>query len=285
MKSYLERYIEISNKFRKNRKNRDSIFELYELKEELEQFKDRQAKELLVHIYDLLEFYKDAYELLLQIGDASDKKILMRLGTLKLAAEKYGNHFAIPKPTLAKNTDKVIASLPTFRYHPDPIKTGAFTVSKVGEKCDCCGKMTNLVYTMPFYSVEDVNCLCPSCIASGKAAERFDGSFQDEMSIDEGVDDPERLEELIYRTPGYNSWQQERWRTHCGDFCAFVGYVGKKEIEEMGILEEILDDDIWFEISDEPRKLVNIMEKDGAIQGNLFQCLHCGRYLIWVDFD
>ena len=34
-------------------------------------------------VYDLLDFKKDAYELLCQIGNRSDKKTLKRLGTLK----------------------------------------------------------------------------------------------------------------------------------------------------------------------------------------------------------
>ena len=31
----------------------------------------------------------------------------------------------------------------------------------------------------------------------------------------QGVDDPEKLDELIHRTPGYSGWQQEYWRAHC----------------------------------------------------------------------
>lgn len=194
------------------------------------------------------------------------------------------------KPNIVDNhmenkASKEEEDLPTFRYHPKPLQTGAFTVCEDGEKCDCCGKTTKFVYTNPFYAEEEVDCLCPACIASGKAAKKFDGYFQDPESLDEGVADASKLAELTQCTPGYNSWQQERWRVHCGDFCAFVGYVGKKEIEEMGILEELLADDIWFEISDDPRELIDVLEKDGRVQGNLFQCLHCGRYLIWVDFD
>ena len=28
--------------------------------------------------------------------------------------------------------------LPTFRYHPNPLETGAFEESKEGVVCDCC---------------------------------------------------------------------------------------------------------------------------------------------------
>ena len=91
--------------------------------------------------------------------------------------------------------------LPAFRYHPDPLDTGAFKESGEGVVCDCCGKITRLFYTAPFFSVEDIDYLCPECIADGKAARKYDGSFHDDYSVDDGVDDPERLDELIHRTP------------------------------------------------------------------------------------
>ena len=55
-----------------------------------------RAKEVLVDVYDLLDFKKDAYELLCQIGNRSDKKTLKRLGILKDYAENWGNHYALP---------------------------------------------------------------------------------------------------------------------------------------------------------------------------------------------
>ena len=46
-----------------------------------------------------------------------------------------------------------------------------------------------------------------------------------DFSVDDGVDDPEKLYELIHRTPSYSGWQQEYWRAHCGDYCAFLANV------------------------------------------------------------
>ena len=40
----------------------------------------------------------------------------------------------------------------------------------------------------------------------------------------------EKLDELIHRTPGYSGWQQEYWRAHCGDYCAYLGHVGAREL-------------------------------------------------------
>ena len=50
--------------------------------------------------------------------------------------------------------------LPFFKYHPNPLKTGTFETDKT-VVCDCCGKETDVYYSGPFYSVEDVEYLCP----------------------------------------------------------------------------------------------------------------------------
>ena len=172
--------------------------------------------------------------------------------------------------------------LPAFRYHPNPLETGAFEESADGVVCDCCGKTTHIFYTAPFYAVEDIAYLCPECIANGEAARKYDGSFQDDFSVDDGVDDPEKLDELIHRTPGYSGWQQEYWRAHCGDYCAFWGYVGARELRALGVLEEVLDDPMWDE---EQKGMIRESVNGGHLQCYLFQCLHCGKHLVWMDFD
>ena len=101
--------------------------------------------------------------------------------------------------------------------------------------------------------MEDIEYLCPECIASGEAARKYDGSFQDDCSVDDGVDDLEKLDELIHRTPGYCGWQQEYWRAHCSDYCAYLGYVGVRELRALGVLEEVLDNSMW----DEEKKEMN----------------------------
>ena len=106
MNEYLKQYIELQKQFRETEGDPDSIRALYAFKEELEQSEDRQAKAVLVDVYDLLDFKKDAYELLCQIGDRSDKKALKRLGVLKDYAENWGNHYAIPRPKTPEEKQK-----------------------------------------------------------------------------------------------------------------------------------------------------------------------------------
>lgn len=92
------------------------------------------------------------------------------------------------------------ADLPFFKYHPDPFATGTFCRMDEPVFCPCCGQETSIIYAGPFYSKDEVNCLCPHCIASGAAAEKYSGEFQDSESTDE-VDSPNKLDELVHRPP------------------------------------------------------------------------------------
>ena len=106
MTEYQKTYIELKKQFVATNEGPDNVRALYTFKEELEQSEDQQAKEVLVDVYDLLDFKKDAYELLCQIGNRSDKKTLKRLGTLKDYAENWGNHYALPKPKTPEEKQK-----------------------------------------------------------------------------------------------------------------------------------------------------------------------------------
>lgn len=188
--------------------------------------------------------------------------------------------------------------LPTFKYHPQPMETGAFKQDKT-VTCDCCEQPTPVYYTNPFYSIDDIDHLCPWCIADGKAAEKYAGSFQDDASI-EGVEaqydekgdyegallpcSEDALREVTERTPGYCGWQQEHWLAHCGDLCAFIGYVGWNEIKDrLDTFAHLAEDCEAFGLpyEDLPKYLYN----EGDCQGYLFRCLKCGKLRLWADFS
>lgn len=174
--------------------------------------------------------------------------------------------------------------LPKFKYHPNCLENNVF--KKVEENkevlCMCCGKPSEYYYGTTMYAKENVDCLCPACIADGSAADKFAGSFiQDAEEI---VQDEEKTKELFERTPGLITWQGENWLTCCDDYCAFISYVGIKELEEMGIAEEVLADyekQDAYDVNDVKKYLV----KNGSMNGYLFQCLHCGKYRLGVDAD
>ncbi|SPT70510.1 CbrC family protein [Anaerobiospirillum thomasii] len=287
MNEFIRQYIELKKQFKETKGSTDTVIALYAFKEKLEQSTDKEAREVLVDVYDLLDFKKNAYELLCQIGNRSDKKTLKRLGTLKDYAQRWGNHYALPKPKTPKeklDERQRLAELdlPAFKYHPNPLETGAFEQSADGVVCNCCCKITHIFYTVPFYAVEDIDYLCPLCIASGKAADKYKGSFQDDCFVDDGVEDPARLDELIHKTPGYCGWQQEYWRAHCGDYCAYLGCVGARELRALGVLDEVLDDPLW---NDEQKAMIEQSVKGGHLQCYLFECLHCKKHLVYMDCD
>jgi len=181
--------------------------------------------------------------------------------------------------------------LPVFKYHPNPIETGAFKVGET-EECDCCGQTTDICYTSPFYSAEEINVLCPFCIANGEAAEKFDGEFQDYLGI-EGVSpnpaepstfkNAEAIEEVTKRTPGYRGWQQEVWLKHCDDLCAFVGYIGWDELQQLGLTDEIESDLAENSEIGTIEHVQKYCRNGGDLQGYLFQCLHCKKHRLYMD--
>ena len=174
----------------------------------------------------------------------------------------------------------ISADLPFFRYHPEPFVTGAFRELDEPVICSCCGLSTRIIYDGPFYSESDVSRLCPRCIFSGAASEKYDGEFQDSRSCD-GVDDADKLDELVHRTPGYCGRQQEYWRAHCDDFCAYLGVVGYLDLDAMGLLDEVRETlpDCW------DKDVLFDLTKSGHTVGHLFRCLHCGRHLLHIDCD
>jgi uncharacterized protein CbrC (UPF0167 family) len=172
--------------------------------------------------------------------------------------------------------------IPSFKYNPDPFKVGVFQKEK--STCPVCGKETDVVYCGPFFSTEDVENICPSCIKDGTAATKFNGEFQDSASC-EYVDSEEFLDELVHRTPGYCGWQQEVWLSHCSDFCQIVGVVGWNEIAhfENELRDEI--DRITKEFNMTKDDLKKALIAGGSLQGYLFKCIKCGKMRLHVDCD
>jgi uncharacterized protein len=179
-------------------------------------------------------------------------------------------------------TDYNKQNLPAFRYHPDPVGNGV--IVQESTKCPACGKKRPYQYVGPFYSEEEIEGICPWCIADGSAAEKFDAEFQDAASC-EPVSDPDRLLELTTRTPGYSGWQQEVWLSHCDDFCAFIGCVGWPEIET--VADDLKDDieEIQRQMQMTPEQFQDSLVNGGSHQGYLFRCLHCGKHRLTTDCD
>ena len=258
---------------------------LYEFKDELEKYAEKEAKLVLVDVYELLGLKKSACELLGKICNPKDRKQLKKLGYLKQYGAD-GDVGAIKPSKTASETarsNEKSKDLPRFRYHPDPFKTGVFKEG-VSVICECCEQATDVYYCGSIYCVADVNYLCPHCIASGAAAAKFDASFiQDADPLPPGAADAKsKTEELFKRTPGYFSWQVEHWLTCCDDYCEFLGDVGTKELEEMGIANEVF---AQYALHGEfaAEDVQGYLVAGGDMAGYLFRCSRCGKYKIHVD--
>lgn len=171
-----------------------------------------------------------------------------------------------------------------FKYHPNVWKQNVFSHKKDNKRsiCQCCENETEY-FIENMYSIEDVNCICPDCVANGKAAEKFDGDFIQDAEC-EKVSDKKKINELFKRTPGYISYQGEHWLACCDDFCAYIGEVGIKDLKEMGIAETLISE---YEENNPDDYYEDCMEYlgNGIMQGYLFRCLHCNKYHLWVDAD
>lgn len=213
------------------------------------------------------------------------KKQLKKLGYLKQYAQN-GDAGAIKRPKTASEAARQsikLKSLPHFRYRPDPFKTGVFK-DDASVVCECCEQATDLYYCGSVYSVEDVNYLCPHCIANGAALAKFDASFiQDADPLPPSTSDAQaKTKELFQRTPGYFSWQGEHWLTCCDDYCEFLGDVGTKELQDLGIAEEVfVDYDLRGEFAVEDAR--DYLVAGGNMAGYLFRCIRYGKYKIYVD--
>lgn len=272
---YRQRYIDAMKM-----PERKKIAELYSLADELEAIeKTEEEYRILSDVFIHLEYYSKAYNYFSKVAKSDDVKDAKKMYYIKDHLEMYADRNASRRPRKVK---ACVVEMPDFKYCSKPLEAGLFEKTEIPERCDCCGKGTNLIYSGPFYSEEDVDVLCPQCIASGKAAKKFHGEFVDSALALLLPDIPKaNVTELCKKTPCYRGWQQEYWPAHCGDFCEFIAYVGWKEIVEMGLENSVEFATEVEGYSEHKEYIVN----GGSCQGYLFRCLNCKKYILHVDCD
>ena len=126
-------------------------------------------------------------------GNRSDKKTLKRLGTLKDYAENWGNHYALPRPKTPEEKQKEKERQASWACPPSgitqtPLETGAFEESADGVVCDCCGKTTPYFLYSPLLRCGGYCISVPRVHRQRRSSPEYDGSFQDDFSLDDGVD-------------------------------------------------------------------------------------------------
>jgi uncharacterized protein len=176
-------------------------------------------------------------------------------------------------------------TLPTFRYHPDPVASGS--VVRSDATCECCGDRRGYLYAGPVYSEAALESgLCPWCIADGSAHRRYEATFVDTEAFAESTPGAV-IDEISQRTPGYSAWQAERWPECCGDATAFLGPMGIKEIREgHRELEGSLLNHIIYEMGisgGAATRLLGSLQRDQGPTVYLFRCLECDTHHFHVD--
>jgi uncharacterized protein CbrC (UPF0167 family) len=178
-------------------------------------------------------------------------------------------------------------TLPVFRYHPDPLATGAIK-SEPDRPCLGCNRIRGYLYMGPVHVEKNFileEHLCPWCIADGTAAKRFGARFNDTGSTD-GITDQVR-EEVESRTPGYSAWQEEQWLACCGDAAAFLGLAGAVELKRdfpdaIPAVKTYLRDEYSLS-KDEMEEFFSALSKEDMPTAYIFRCLHCRKFLAYVD--
>lgn len=174
--------------------------------------------------------------------------------------------------------------LPYFKYHPEPLRTGQIVKSDC--ECVCCGKARGYIYIGPVYAVEDYDeSICPWCIADGSAASKLDASFADSVPLLQAGVSKEIAEEVNLRTPGYTSWQQENWLSHCGDACEFHGDATIEDVKNASSVtkqkwkkEYNQDEEGW-------NWATNGYKPGSDSAFYKFKCRHCGIILLGWDLS
>jgi uncharacterized protein CbrC (UPF0167 family) len=176
-------------------------------------------------------------------------------------------------------------ALPTFRYHPDPLRSGSIVASD--KPCRCCGTARGYVYAGPAYCEAELDeSLCPWCIADGSAHRKFDATFVDAAVFADET--PEAVvEEVSERTPGFSTWQSDVWPTCCEDATAFIAPAGIAEIRgQFRELEGEILNHIVYEMDvsgGAATRVLQSLNRDGGPTAYVFKCLHCERNHFHVD--
>ena len=177
---------------------------------------------------------------------------------------------------------------PSFKYHPDPFATGSLVVSNT--TCACCAKERGVIYTGPAYAINDYNDrICPWCISDGSAHNVLEVTFTCEWDIGLGAEPvPEAVvEEIAFRTPGFQGWEQSRWWTHCGDGAEFLGRAGRDDLRDFdSTAMAVIRASVGLEKDGaEWDDLLDALSREGTPRAYKFRCRKCEQLGGYADCD
>ncbi|MCC7064395.1 MAG: CbrC family protein [Planctomycetes bacterium] len=178
------------------------------------------------------------------------------------------------------------SALPKFRFHPEPLLSGAIETSDA--ECGVCGQTRGFVYAGPCYVEDDFDAqLCPWCIADGSAHRKFGVTFH-ELELPPEIE-VEVLDEIEERTPGITSFNPVEWPVCCKAPMAYLEPAGKKEIQKRhaklppALVAQMAEE---FELPPaEAQQLFDSLQRDESPCAHIFRCAACEAVRAQIDFD
>lgn len=154
-----------------------------------------------------------------------------------------------------------------FRYFDKPeLFTGY--IDEPAE-CDICGKETTCFDATLFYGEDELEAVCPACLAAGKLNKRDIFTNQGDSSelkrqliqLNPKLSDTEinklvkqKTTELEKTTPHLISWQDWDWPSADGDYCSFIAYGSKPFFEKIANghnAKEVFKESIYYSMEDD----------------------------------
>ena len=177
-------------------------------------------------------------------------------------------------------------ALPHFRFHPDPLLSGAVEPST--EPCGVCGQARGFVYTGNCYVEDEFEAqLCPWCIADGSAHRKFGVTFN-EVALAPGIDEA-AADEIEERTPGLTCFNPIDWPTCCGAPMAYLEPAGHTEIvARHPKLPTTLVPQMAAELrvpTGEAMRVFRSLQRDQSPCAHVFRCPTCETVRAAIDFD
>ncbi len=220
---YNDRIVDFIRSPKKSTTDKD-LEAFYELIDELENLaeKDKRYYNLLSTCYEQVGDFCSALRCFEQVYNRGDKKALKRHSYLS-------NTRRLVRIRPSKRCKKI----PQFRYVANKELKDYFVPMQPGEKCCICGKENTEFYVGYAYEngklivfSEDRERFCSDCLATGRAAQKKNLIFNNELIKDLEDLTEEKRQTLLYCTPcvSHNfDTNEEIWQVCCGDFCCYMG--------------------------------------------------------------